>query len=85
MVRSYGLDAEFMQYWQNLSLSQKQALLNLARNYVGSQERPESNIVDLRKELIKEEREKYLRAEGQAFSWEQVNSMAINRDQRHAL
>ena len=57
-----------MQYWLRLSLGQKESLLNVAKNFVGLRE--ETDTIDLRKQLIQEERQKYLRGEGKSFSWE---------------
>jgi hypothetical protein len=83
MATTSPLDGEFMQYWLKLSLGQKESLLSVAKNFVGLQN--ETDAVDLRKQLIQEEREKYLRGEGRSFSWEEVKNMALNKDQRHGL
>jgi hypothetical protein len=83
MSAASGLDGEFMQYWLRLSLGQKESLLNVAKNFVGFRE--ETDVVDLRKKLIQEERERYLRAEGKSFGWEEVKSMALNKDKRNGL
>lgn len=83
MSTARGLDNEFMQYWLKLSLGQKESLLNVAKNFVGIRE--EDNTVDLRKKLIQEEREKYLRVEDRSFSWEEVKVMASNKERRNAL
>jgi hypothetical protein len=83
MAATSGLDNEFMQYWLRLSLGQKESLLNVAKNFVGLRE--ETDAVDLRKQLIQEERQKYLRGEGKSFSWDEVKSMALNKDKRNVL
>ena len=83
MASAPGLDSEFLQYWLKLSPGQKESLLNVAKNFVGLQS--EDDVVDLRKKLIQEEREKYLRGEGKSFSWDEVKKMALNKDQRDAL
>ena len=83
MATTSSLDSEFMQYWLKLSLGQKESLLSVAKNFVGLEN--ETDAVDLRKKLIQEEREKYLRGEGRSFSWEEVKNMALNKDQRHGL
>jgi hypothetical protein len=83
MAVTSGLDSEFMQYWLRLSLGQKESLLNVAKNFVGLRE--ETDAVDLRKQLIQEERQKYLRGEGKSFSWEEVKEMAIDKDKRNGL
>ncbi|HET6254029.1 MAG TPA: hypothetical protein VFE32_08140 [Puia sp.] len=80
---SGGLDSEFMQYWLKLSLVQKESLLSVAKNFVGLSGEPE--VADLRKSLIREEREKYLRGEGGSFTWDEVKNMALNKDQRNGL
>jgi hypothetical protein len=38
-----------------------------------------------RRKLIKAEREKYLRNEGQSYSWEDVKEMALNKNKRNGL
>lgn len=83
MATAPGLDSEFMQYWLRLSLGQKESLLNVAKNFVGFQN--ETDVANLRKKLIQEEREKYLRGEGKSFTWEEVKNMALNKDQRNGL
>jgi hypothetical protein len=45
--------------WLRLSVGQKESLLNVARNFVGLGD--ETDVIDLRKKLIQEEREKCLR------------------------
>ncbi|HET6253444.1 MAG TPA: hypothetical protein VFE32_05195 [Puia sp.] len=83
MAATSGLDNEFMQYWLKLSLGQKESLLNVAKNFVGLRE--ETDAVDLRKQLIQEERQKYLRGEGKSLSWDEVKPMALNKDKRNVL
>ena len=83
MAATSGLDNEFMQYWLRLSLRQKESLLNVAKNFVGLRE--ETDTADLRKQLIQEERQKYLQGEGRSFSWEEVKEMAVNKDKRNGL
>jgi len=83
MAAAPSLDSEFMQYWIKLSLVQKESLLSVAKNFVGLES--EDNVVDLRKKLIQEEREKYLRGEGKSLSWDEVKKMACNKDQRNGL
>jgi hypothetical protein len=73
MAAASGLDSEFMQYWLRLSLGQKESLLNVAKSFVGLRE--ETDALDLRKQLIQEERQKYLRGEGKSFSWEEVKEI----------
>lgn len=83
MATVSGLDNEFMQYWLKLSLGQKESLLSVAKNFVGLKE--DTDATDLRKKLIQEERAKYLRGEGESYSWSEVKSMALNKDQRNGL
>jgi hypothetical protein len=83
MAAASGLDNEFMQYWLKLSLGQKESLLNVGRNFVCLRE--ETDTIDLRKRFIVEEREKYLRGECRSFNWEEVKTMAINKDKRNGL
>ncbi len=77
------LDSEFMQYCLRLSLGQKESLLSVTKNFIGLKN--ETELADLRKILVQEEREKYLRGEGKSFSWEEVKNKALNKDQRHGL
>lgn len=58
-------------------------MLNVAKNFVGLRE--ETDTADLRKQLIQEERQKYLQGEGRSFSWEEVKEMAVNKDKRNGL
>jgi len=82
MATASALDDEFMQYWLKLSMGQKESLLQVARNFISqTPDEPE----EVRKRLIREEREKYLRGEGRSFSWEEVKGMARNKDQRNGL
>jgi len=83
MAAASSLDNEFMQYWLKLSLGQKESLLNVAKNFVGLSGEPD--VTDLRRNLIWEEREKYLHGEGRSFTWDEVKNMALNKDQRHGL
>ncbi len=83
MAAASGLDGEFMQYWPKLSIGQKESLLNVAKNFVGLHE--ETEEIDQRKKLIQQERERYLRGEGKSFSWEEVKTMALNKDKRNGL
>ena len=78
------LDTEFMQYWSQLGLVEKESLLSVARNYVHLKE--EGNDEDLlRKKVIQREREAYLRGDGVSYSWQEVKEMAINKQKRHGL
>ena len=83
MAATSGLDNEFMQYWLRLSSVQKESLLSVAKNFVGIKD--ETDVTDLRKKLILEEREKYLRGEGNSYSREEVKNMALNKAQRNGL
>jgi len=78
------LDNEFMQYWVKLTLLEKQSLLNLAKQYVHLK-KEEMDTDDLRKQLVIEERAKYLKGEGKSFSWDEVKSMAVNKEKRNDL
>ncbi len=78
------LDNEFMQYWNKLTLVEKESLLSVAKNYVQLKEET-TDIESLRKNIIQEERERYLKGEGNSYSWEAVKEMAMNKEKRHAL
>ncbi|WP_205510842.1 hypothetical protein [Longitalea arenae] len=79
-----SLDHEFMQYWSKLTLVEKESLLNVAKNYVLLKEE-ESDLTEIRHNIIREEREKYLRGEGASYSWEEVKQMAIDKEKRNGL
>jgi len=70
------LDNEFMKYWSKLTIVEKESLLSVAKNYVQLKE--EGHDTDeLRKQLIMEEREKYLKSEGKSFSQDEVKEMTL--------
>ena len=69
------VDAEFMQYWSKLTVVQKQSLLSVAKQYV-SLKGDEESIDDLRKQLVMEERERYMKGKGKSYSWDEVKEMA---------
>lgn len=68
------LDSEFMEYWLKLSVAQKESLLSVARNFV---ERTDTN--ERRRNIILEEKEKYLRGERNSFTSEQVRQIAMHK------
>jgi L-lysine 2,3-aminomutase len=78
------LDNEFMQYWAKLTLVEKESLLNVAKHYVHLK-KAETDTDDLRKQLVMEEREKYLKGEGKSFSWDEVKDMSVNKEKRDGL
>lgn len=45
----------------------------------------ENDIDAKRQNIIKEEREKYLRNEGKSYKWEEVKQMAFNKSERQKL
>lgn len=45
----------------------------------------ELEICSFRKQLIRYEREKFLRGEGESFSWDEVKQMALNKLNRSAV
>ena len=45
----------------------------------------ELEISSFRKQLIRYEREKFLRGEGESFSWDEVKQMALNKLNRSAV
>ena len=69
------LDNEFMQYWSKLTVTEKESLLSVAKQYVQLKSEDADN---LRKQLVMEERASYLKGEGKSFSWDEVKDMAIN-------
>lgn len=78
------LDSEFMQYWSKLTIVEKESLLNVAKQYV-QLKNEDSDTDDLRKQLVMEEREKYLKGEGKSFNWDEVKEMAINKQKRDGI
>ena len=78
------LDNEFMQYWVKLTLVEKESLLNVAKHYVHLK-KGEADTDDLRKQLVMDERAKYLKGEGKSFSWDEVKGMAVNKEKRNGL
>jgi len=78
------LDKEFLQYWNKLTLVEKESLLSAAKNYVQLKEET-TDIDALRKNMIQEERERYLTGDGNSYSWEAVKEMAVNKEKRHGL
>lgn len=78
------VDNEFMQYWSKLTAVEKESLLNVAKQYVSLKK--ESDDPDaMRRQLVMEEREKYLTREGKSFTWEQVKEMAVEKEKRNGL
>ena len=45
----------------------------------------DSLIDDQRMQLVKEERERYLKGEGKSFSWDEVKDMAKDKEKRNAI
>lgn len=78
------LDNEFLQYWNKLTVVEKESLLSVAKNYVQLKEET-TDIDTLRKNIIQEERERYLSGNGNSYSWETVKEMAVNKEKRHGL
>jgi hypothetical protein len=79
-----SLDNEFMQYWSKLTVVEKESLLNVAKNYV-LLKAEDADLAEIRRNIVQEEREKYLRGEGKSYSWEDVKQMAIDKEKRNAL
>jgi hypothetical protein len=79
-----SLDNEFMQYWSKLTLVEKESLLNVAKNYVLLKDE-ETDLMGMRRQLIQEEREKYLKGEGKSYSWDEVKQMAIDKEKRDVI
>lgn len=77
-----SLDSEFLQYWEKLSIVEKQSLLSVAKNYVYLKE---EDADELRKKLIREERENYIKGKGKNLNWEEVKEMAQNKEKRNDL
>ena len=78
------LDNEFMLYWSKLTLVEKESLLSVAKQYV-QLKKEDIDAIDLRKQLIMEERALYLKGEGKSFAWDEVKNMAANKEKRNGL
>ena len=78
------LDTEFMQYWKQLTAVEKESLLNVARQYV-ELKKEENDTDGLRKQLVMEERAKYLKGEGKSYTWDEVKDLAVNKKKRDDL
>jgi hypothetical protein len=78
-----SLDNEFMEYWLQLTVVEKESLINVAKNYVQLKE--SEDVTSARQKLVQMERDAYLRGEGKSYSWEQVRQMTIDKDKRNAL
>jgi hypothetical protein len=79
-----SLDNEFMQYWSKLTLVEKESLLNVAKNYVLLKDE-EADLTGIRRQLVREEREKYLKGEGKSYSWDEVKKMAMDKEKRDVI
>lgn len=76
------LDNEFMQYWTKLTVTEKESLLSVAKQYV---QLKSEDADDLRKQLVMEERASYLKGEDKSFNWDEVKDMATNKEKRYGL
>ena len=76
------LDNEFMQYWSQLTVTEKETLLGVAKQYVQLKSEDEH---DLRKQMIMEDRVAYLKGDSKSFSWDEVKEMAKNKEKRNGL
>lgn len=71
-----------MQYWSKLTVTEKESLLSVAKQYV---QLKSEDADDLRKRLVMEERASYLKGEGKSFNWDEVKDMATNKEKRYGL
>jgi hypothetical protein len=76
------LDNEFMQYWSQLTITEKESLLGVAKQFVHLKSEDSD---DLRKQLVMEERASYLKGEGKSYTWDEVKEMAISKEKRNGL
>lgn len=77
------LDTEFMQYWSQLTITEKESLLGVAKQFVHL--KSEEEVHDLRKQMIMEDRVAYLKGDSKSFSWDEVKEMAKNKEKRNGL
>jgi hypothetical protein len=73
------LDNEFMQYWSQLTITEKESLLGVAKQFV---QLKSEDSDDLRKQLVMEERASYLKGEGKSYTWDEVKEMAYKIEVR---
>jgi len=59
-------------------------LLNVAKNYVMLKDE-EADLTEMRRRLIQEEREQFLKGEGKSYSWDEIKQMAIHKEKRDAV
>jgi hypothetical protein len=78
------LENEFMKYWSKLTIVEKESLLSVSRNYVQSKQ-DQSDVIDLRKKIIEEERNNYIQGKGHSYNWEQLKNMARNKADWHVI
>jgi hypothetical protein len=76
------LDNEFMQYWSQLTITEKESLLGVAKQFV---QLKNEDSDDLRKQLVMEERASYLKGEGKSYTWDEVKEMAMSKEKRNGL
>ena len=76
------LDNEFMEYWSQLTTTEKESLLSVAKQFV---QLKSEDADDIRKQLIMEDRATYLKGESKSFSWDEVKEMATNKEKRNDL
>jgi hypothetical protein len=43
----------------------------------------DADLTEIRRNMVQEEREKYLKGEGISYSWEEVKQMAIDKEKRN--
>ncbi len=76
------LDNEFMQYWSKLTVTEKESLLSVAKQFV---QLKSEDGADLRKQIVMEERASYLKGEGKSYSRDEVKDMTANKEKRNSL
>ncbi|HEX7844854.1 MAG TPA: hypothetical protein VF476_03575 [Chitinophagaceae bacterium] len=74
------LDNEFLQYWLKLTNSEKESLLNIAKQFVAL--KAENNDTDdLQKQLLMEEKAKYHKGEGTSSNQAKTEMITILNDE----
>lgn len=78
------LDSEFRTYWSELNDEEKYSLLFIARDLVEAKQE-DAFATELRKAVLLEEQQNYMRFEGLSYSWESVKKMAQGKPRRGAF
>ncbi len=74
-----GIREKLHHFIDNMEDKKAEAIYTLFENEI------DADNDSLRRNLVKEERAKYLRAEGSSYTWEEVKEMAADKQKRNGL